>query len=163
MKRNKDPLDEVERGKWKSWLKTQHSKNKDHGIWSYSFMASRWGNNGNRDRVYFLGSKITAVSDCSHEILKKKKKTKLNLFLGSKAMTNLDSILKSRDVALPTKIWILKAMVFPVVIYGYGSWTIKKAECWRIDAFEFWFWRRLFRVPWTRRRSSQSILKEINR
>ena len=101
------------------------------------------------------GSKITADGDCSHEI-------KRRLFLGRKAMINLDSILKSRDVTLPTKVHLVKAMVFPVVMYGCGSWTVKKAECRRIDAFEMWYWRRLLRVPWTTRRSNQSILKEIN-
>ena len=104
---------------------------------------------------FFLGSKITADGDCSHEI-------KGYLLLGRKAMTNLDSILKSRDITLPTKICLVKAMVFPVVIYGCESWTIKKAECQRIDAFKVWCWRRLLRVPWTARTSNQSILKEIN-
>ena len=103
----------------------------------------------------FLGSKITANGDCSHEI-------KRYLLLGRKAMTNLDSILKSRDITLPTKVRLVKAMVFPVDIYGCDSWTIKKAECRRIDAFELWCWRRLLRVPWTARRSNQSILKEIS-
>ena len=103
----------------------------------------------------FLGSKITADDDCSHEI-------KRCLLLGRKAMTNLDSILKSRDITLPTKIRLVKAMVFPVVIYGYESWTIKKAEHYGIDAFELWCWRRLLRVPWIARRSNQSILKEIS-
>ena len=103
----------------------------------------------------FLGSKITADGDCSHEI-------KRRLLLGRKTMTNLDSILKSRDVTLPTKVCLVKAMVFPVVVYGCQSWTIKKAERRRIDAFELWCWRRLLRVPWTARRSNQSILKEIN-
>ena len=103
----------------------------------------------------FLGSKITAHGDCSHEI-------KRCLFLGRKAMTNLDSILKSRDITLPTKVHAVKALLFPVVMYKCGSWTIKKAECQRIDAFELWCWRRLSRVPWTARRSNQSILKEIS-
>ena len=103
----------------------------------------------------FLGSKITADGDCSHEI-------KRCLLLGRKAMTNLDSILKSRDITLPLKICLVKAMVFPVVMYGCESWTIKKSEHWRIDAFELWCWRRLLRVPWTARRSNQSILKEIS-
>ena len=102
----------------------------------------------------FLGSKITADGDYSHEI-------KRCLLLGRKAMTNLDSILKSRDITLPTKICLVKAMVFPVVMYGCESWSIKKAECWRIDAFEQWCWR-LLRVSWTARRSNQSILKEIS-
>ena len=101
------------------------------------------------------GSKITADGDCSHEI-------KRHLLLGRKVMTNLDSILKSRDITLPTKVHLVKAIVFPVVRYGCESWTIKKAEHGRIDAFELWCWRRLLRVPWTARRSSQSILKEIS-
>ena len=103
----------------------------------------------------FLDSKITADGDCSHEI-------KRCLLLGRKAMTNLDSILKSRDITLLTKVHLVKVMVFPVVTYGCESWTIKKAECRRTDAFELWCWRRLLRVPWTARRSNQSILKEIN-
>ena len=103
----------------------------------------------------FLGSKITADGDCSHEI-------KRCLFLGRKAMTNLDSILKRRGITLLTKVRLVKAMVFPVVMYGCESWTVKKAECQRIDAFELWCWRRLLRVPWTARRSNQSILKEIS-
>ena len=101
------------------------------------------------------GYKTTADGDCSHEI-------KRCLLLGRKIMTNLDSILKSRDITLPTKVHLVKAMVFPVVMYGCESWTVKKAECRRIDAFELWCWRRLLRVPWTARRSNQSILKEIN-
>ena len=103
----------------------------------------------------FLGSKITADGDCSHEIER-------CLFLGRKVMTNLDSILKSRDITLSTKVHLVKAMVFSVVMYGCEIWTIKKAEWWRIDAFELWCWRRLLRVPWTARRSNQSILKEIS-
>ena len=101
------------------------------------------------------GSKITADGDCSHEI-------KRCLLLERKVMTHLDSILKSRDITLPTKFHLIKAMVFPVVMYGCESWSIKKAECWRIDAFELWCWRRLLRVPWTARRSNQSMLKEIS-
>ena len=103
----------------------------------------------------FLGSQITADGDCSHEI-------KRRLLLGRKVMTNLDSILKSRDITLSTKVHLVKAMVFPVVMYGCESWSIKKAECGRIDAFELWCWRRLLRVPWTARRSNQSILKEVS-
>ena len=99
----------------------------------------------------FLGSKITADAECSHEI-----------FLGSKVMTNLDSILKSRDITLPTKVCLVKAMAFPVVMYGCESWIMKKAERWRVDAFELWCWRRLLRILWTARRSNQSILKEIS-
>ena len=101
------------------------------------------------------GSKITSDGDCGHEI-------KRCLLPGRKVMTNLDTILKSRDVTLPTKVRLVKAIVFPVVLYGYESWTIKKAECQRIDAFELWCWRRLLTVPWTARRSTQSILKEIS-
>ena len=101
------------------------------------------------------GSNITADGDCSHEI-------KRRLLLERKVMTNLDSILKSRDTTLPTKVHLVKAVVFPVVMYGYESWTVKEAECQRIDAFELWCWRRLLRVPWTARRSDQSILKEIS-
>ena len=103
----------------------------------------------------FLGSKITVDGDCSHEM-------KRGLLLGRKAMTNLDSILKSRDITLPTKVRLVKAMLFPVVMYGYDSWTINKAEHRRIDAFELWCWRRFLRVPWTARRSNQSILKEVS-
>ena len=103
----------------------------------------------------FWGSKITADGDCSHEI-------KRRLLLGRKVMTNLDRILKSRDITLPTKVHLVKAMVFPVVMYGCESWTVKKAQCWKIDAFELWCWRRLLRGPWTAKRSNQSILKEIS-
>ena len=103
----------------------------------------------------FLGSKITVDGDCSHEI-------KRRLLLGRKVMTNLDNKLKSRDITLSTKVRLVRAMVFPVVMYGYESWTVKKVEHGRIDAFELWCWRRLLRVPWTARRSNQSILKEIN-
>ena len=103
----------------------------------------------------FLGSKITADGDCSQEI-------KRHLLLGRKVMTNLDRILKSKDITLPTKVHLVEAMVFPVVMYGCESWTVKKAECRRIDAFELWYWRRLLRVPWTTRESNQSILKEIS-
>ena len=113
------------------------------------------GNHGNSDRLYFWGSKITADGDCSHEI-------KRHLLLERKVMTNLDSILESRDITVPTKVCLVKAMVFPVVMYGCESWTIKKAERQRIDAFELWYWRRRLRVPWTARRNNQSILKEIN-
>ena len=118
-------------------------------------MANRWGNNVNSDRLYFLGLQITADGDCSREI-------KRCLPLGRKATTNLDSILKSRHISLPTKVCRVKAMVFPVVMYECESWTTKKAEHQRIDAFELWYGRRLFRVPWTARRSNQWILKEIN-
>ena len=154
----KSLLIESERAEWKSWLKAQHSENEDHGIWSHDFMANRWGNSGNSGWLYFLGgvggSKITADGDCSHDI-------KRCLLLGRKVMTNLDSILKSRDITLSTKVHLVKAIVFPVIVYGCESWTKKKAERLRIDAFELWCWRRVLRVPWTARRSNQSFLKEI--
>ena len=118
-------------------------------------MANRWETVDTVADFMFLGSKITADGDCSHEI-------KRSLLLGSKVMTNLDSILKSRDITLPTKVRLVKAMVFPVVLYGCESWTVKKAEHQRIDAFELWCWRRLLSVPWTARGSNQSILKGIN-
>ena len=106
----------------KSWLKAQHSENEDHGIWSHHFMGNRWGNLGNSVRLYFfLGSKITADGDCSHEI-------KRCLLLGRKVMTNVESILKSRDITLPTKVHLVKAMIFPEVMYGWESWTVKKVE-----------------------------------
>ena len=149
--RTKDPFDENERREWKSWLKTQHSE---------KIMAcgptTSWQIDGETMEIVtdfiFLGSKITANGDCSHEI-------KRCLLLGRKVMTNLDSILKRKDITLPTKIHLVKAMVFPVVMYRCESWTIKKAEHWRIDAFELWCWRRLLRVPWSARRSNQSIPK----
>ena len=118
-------------------------------------MRNRWRNSGNSVRLYFWGPKITANGDCSHEI-------KRHLLFGRKFMTNLNSIVKSRDITLPTKVRLVKAMVFPVVMYGCWSWTVKKAERQRIDASELWCWRRLLRVPWTAGRSNQSILKEIN-
>ena len=118
-------------------------------------MANGWGKNGNSDRLVFLGFIITVDGDYSYEI-------KRHLLLGRKVMTNLDSILKSRDIILPTKVLIVKAMVFLVVLYGYESWIIKKAEHQRTDAFKLWFWRRLLRGPWTARKSNQSKLKEIN-
>ena len=118
-------------------------------------MSNRRGSNGTVRSFIFLGSKITADGDCSHEI-------KRHLLLRRKFMTNLDSILKSRDITLPTKVRLFTAMVFPVVMYGCESWTVKKVERRRIDAFELWCWRRLLRVPWTARRSNQSILKEIS-
>ena len=117
-------------------------------------MANRWGNSGKSDRLYFWGSKITADGDCSHEV-------KRHLLLGRKAMANLDSRLKSRDINLLTKVHLVKAMVFPVVMYGYGSWTIKKAEHRRINAFQLWCWRRFLRVLWTARRSNQSWRKSV--
>ena len=118
-------------------------------------MANRWRNSRNSERLYFLFPQITADGDYSHEI-------KRHLLLGRKVMTNLDSIFKSRDITLPTKVRLVKAVIFPVVMYGCESWTIKKAEHWRIDASELWCWGRLLWVPWTARRSNQSILKETS-
>ena len=118
-------------------------------------MANSGENSGNSKTLFLGASKITADGDCSHEI-------KRCWLLGRKVMTNLDSILKSRDITLPTKVHLVKAMGFPVVMYGYESWTIKKAEHQRTDAFELWCWRRLLRVPWTARRSNESILKKID-
>ena len=118
-------------------------------------MKNRWVNSVNSVRLYFWGFRITADDDCSHEI-------KRRLLLERKVMTNTDSIFKSRYITLPTKVHLVKTMVFPVVMYGCEIWTVKKSECWRIDAFELCCWRRLLRVPWTARRSNQSILKEIS-
>ena len=122
-----------------------------------SSLITSWQTDGEKvetvDVFVFLGSKITADGDCSHEM-------KICLLLGRKVMRNIDSILKSRDITLSTKVHLVKAMVFPVVIYGCESWTVKKAEHQRTDAFELWCWRRLLRVPWTARKSNQSILKE---
>ena len=125
----------------------------DHGIQSHHFMANRWRNSGKSDRLYFGGSKITADDYCSHEI-------KRCLLLEKKIMTNLDSILKSRDITLSTKVHLVKAMVFPVVMYRCESWTVKKAEC-RIDTFELRCWRRLLRVPWTARRSTSPSKRRL--
>ena len=153
VKETKHFLKWSEKGKWKSWLKTQHSKTK---IMASSPITSWQIDRETMETVttfIFLGSKITADGECSHEI-------KRRLLLGRKVMSNLDSILKSRDITLSTKVHLVKAMVFPVVMYGCESWTIKKAEHWRIDALELWCCRRLLRVPWTARRSNQSILKE---
>ena len=121
----------------------------------YHGITNSRGKSENSDRFYFLGLQITVDGDCSH-------KFKRCLLLGRKAVTNLDSMLKSRDLTLPTKVPIIKAIIFPAVMCGYESWTIKKAEHWRIDAFKLWCSKRLLRVPWTTRRSNQSILKEIN-
>ena len=118
-------------------------------------MGNRWETVETVSELIFLDSKITADGDCSHEIRR-------HLLLGRKVMTNLDSIFKSRDITLPTKVCVVKAIVFPVVLHECASWTVKKAEHWRIAAFELWCWRRLLRVPWTARRSNQSILKEIS-
>ena len=149
----KKPLDETERGECRSWLKNTTTK-----IMASSPITS-WQIDGKTMETVsdflFLGSEITADSDCSHEI-------KTCLFLGRKAMTNPDSILKSRDITLPTKFCLVKAMVFPVVMYGCESWTIKKAEHRRIDAFKLRCWRRLLRVHWTAWRYNQSILKETS-
>ena len=124
---------------------------------SHHFMANRWGNNGNGDRLYFLRLQNHCRWWLQPWNLKKR-----CLLLGRKVMTNLDSILKSRDITLPTKVCLVKAMVFPAVIYGCESWTIKKAKRWGIDAFKLWYWWWFLRVPWTAKRSSQSILKEIS-
>ena len=117
-------------------------------------MANRWGHNRNSDRLYSFGLQITADGDCSHEIER-------CLLLGRKVLTNLDSIFKSRDITLPTKFRIVKALVFPAVMYGCESWTVKKTECQRTDAFKLWCWKRLLRVPWTAKRSNQSFQEEI--
>ena len=151
-RRIKDPLDESEREEWKCWLKAQHSEAK---IMASSAITS-WQIDGETVTDFiFLGSKVTADGDCSHEINR-------CLLLGRKVMTNLDSIFKCRDITLSITVCLVKAMVFPVVMYRCESWTIKKAEHWTIDAFELWCQRRLLRVPWTARRSNQSILKEIS-
>ena len=132
---------ESERGELKTLLKTllKHSKNEDHGIWSHYFMTNRWETLETVTNFNFKGSQMQMLT-----------------------AANLDSILKSRDITLPIKVRLVMAMFFPVVMCGCESWTIKKAECWRIDAFEFWCWRRLLRVPWTARRLSRLILKEIS-
>ena len=151
----KEPLVEGGRGDWISWIKILHSKTK---IMASSTIISWQIDGGKMETVtdfIFLGSKSTADGDWSHGI-------KRHLLLGRKAIANLDSILKRRDITLPRKVHLVKAMVFPVVMYGRESWTIKKAEHRRTDAFELWCWRRLLRVPWTARRSNRSILKEIS-
>ena len=150
----KEPHYEGERREWKSHLKTQHSENKDHGIQSHHFMANRWGKKTEIviDFIY-LGSKITADADCSHE-------SKRHLSLGRKAMMDLDSILKTTSITLLTKVCIAIYTFFPVVMYGCDSWTIKKVEYIKIDTFKLWCWRRLLRVPWSARRSNQTILKK---
>jgi len=144
---------------WPFWLVWGDTSWKTKIMASGPIPIASWqidGETMERVRDFILGgSKITADGDCSHEI-------KRRLLLVRKAMTNLDSILKSRDITFPTKVHLVKAMVFPVVMYGCESWTMKKAECRKIDAFELWCWRRLLRVPWTARRSNQSILKEIS-
>ena len=148
------------RASWRKWKRTVKKVGLKLNIQKTKIMASRpiasWQIDGETVTDFiFLSSKITADGDCTHEI-------KRHLLLERKAMTNLDSILKSRDTALPTKVLVVKAMVFPVVMSGCESWTIKKAELWRTDAFELWCWRRLLRVPWTARRWNQSILNEIS-
>ena len=151
----KEPLDESERGEWKSGLKTQLSENYGHGIQSHHFMANRWGNNRNSERLYLGGSKITADGDRSLEI-------KRHLVLGRKVTPTLDSTLKSRDITLLTKVRVVKAMVFPVIMYGCEGWTIKKDEHQRIDAFELWCWRRLLRAPWLQGDpTTQSLSKSV--
>ena len=144
-RRNIEPLDESERGDWKSWLKAKHSENEDHGIGS----ITSWQIDGETMKIvrdFILGgSKITVDGDCNHEI-------KRHLLLGRKVMTNLDSILKSRNITLPAKVHLVRAMVVLVVMYGFEIWTINKAECQRIYAFELSCWKRLSRVPWTARR-----------
>ena len=139
----------------KADLKPSIQKNNDHGIQSHHFVATNEGKVETVIDFICLGYKITANGDCSHEI-------KRCLLLGRKAMTNLDSVLKRRDITLPVKVHLVKAMVFPVAMYGCENWTIKKAECQRIDALEFWCWRRLLRILCIARRSNQSTLKEIN-
>ena len=136
-------------------LKLNIQKTKIMASLSHHFIGNRWGNSGSKGWLYFSELQNTADGDCGHEI-------KRCLLLGRKVMINLDSILKSRDITLPTNVCLVKAMVFPVVMCGCESWTIKKAEHRRIDAFELWCWRRLLSVSWTARRSNQSILKEIS-
>ena len=148
----KSLLVKVKEERKKVGLKLNIQKTK---IWSHHFMANRWGSVGKVSDFILGGSKITADGDCSHEI-------KRRLLLEMKIMTNPDRIFKSRDITLPTKVRLDKAMVFPVVMYGCESWTVKKAERRRIDAFELWCWRRLLRVSWSARRSNQTIVKEIS-
>ena len=151
-----ESLDETERTGWKSWFQTQPLKNEDYGSGQIiSWQTAEETVETVRD-FNFWGSKITADGDYSHE-------SERRLLLGRKAMTNLGSILKTTNITLLTKVHLVKAMVFPVVMYGCESWTMKTAECQRIDVFELWWWRRLLRVPWTARRSHHSILMEISR
>ena len=150
MAESKEPLDEGEREEWKIWFKIKHSKNEDHGIRSHQFMANRWWKSGKSDRYYFLGIQ----NHCGRWLQPWYER---RFLLGREAVTNQDSIFKSRDITLPIKAHIVKAMVFPVAMYGCESGTIKKPKYWRIDAFELWCWRRLLRVPWTAR-SNQSML-----
>ena len=139
----------------KEELKSHFDERKMNGIWSHHLMANTWGNIGNNNSLYFLGLQSDEDGDWSHEI-------KRGLLPGRKAMTNTDKVLKSRDITLLIKVCLVEAMVFPVVMYGCESWTIKKTEHPTIDAFELWCWRRLLRVPWTTRRSNRLILKEMN-
>ena len=143
----------VKEGSEKANLKLDFQKTQDHGIQSYHFMANRGKKAESVTDFIFLGSKIIVDSDCSNEI-------KRHLFLGRKVMTNLDSILKSRVITWPTKVHIVKTIIFPVVMYACESWAIKKAECQRTDVFKLWCWRRLLRVLWIARRSNQSVLKK---
>ena len=154
--RTKNPLDKSESGQWKSWLKAQHSENLRswhlvpslHGKW----MGKQWKQ---CQTLFFWAPKSLQMVTAAMKFLR-------HLLLGRKVMTNLDSTLKSRDITLSTKVHLVKAMIFPVVMYGCETWTVKKAEYWRIDVFELWCWRWLLRLPWTARRSNQSILKEIS-
>ena len=141
-RRTKELLDESERGEWKSWLKTQHSENWDHDIWSHHFMVNRWGNNGNSEKFYFLGLQNHCRWWLQSWNLKKAWSLEEKLW----------------PITLPPKVHLVKAMIFPEVMYGCESWTVEKAECWRIDAFKLWCWKRLLSVPLTARRSNQSIL-----
>ena len=154
-KGTKEPLNERERGEQKAGLKLNIQKPKIMASGPITSWQIDGETMGTVTDFIFLSSKITPDGDCSHEI-------KRHLLLGRKSMTNIDSILESRDITLPTKVHLVKAMVFPVVMYRCESWKIKKVECQRTDAFELWCWRRLLRVPWTARRSNQSILKEIS-
>ena len=143
VKRTKELLDESERGEWKSWLIAQHSENKDHGIWSHHFMANRWGNRGNSGWLY-LGGPPKSLQMVTAAM-------KLKDAYSLEGKDKPRQLLKSRDITLPTKVHMFKAMVLPVVMYRYKSWTTKKAERWRSGAFELWCWRRLLRVTWTAR------------
>ena len=152
----KEPFNEGWKRRVKSWLKTQHSKNEDHGFQSHHFMANRWETMETVTDFIFLCSKITADSDCSHEL-------KRHLLLERKAMTNLDSYYKAETLLCGQRsIHIVKPLVFRVVVYGCESWTVKSVEHWITDSFELWCWRRLLRVPLTGRRSNQATLKKIN-
>ena len=151
-KQTKEPLDEDERGEWKSWLKINIQKTKIMASGPITSWQIEREKVGTVTDFIFLASKITVDGDCNHKI-------KRRLLLGRKSYDNLGSILKSRDITLPANIHLVKALVFPVVMYKFETWTIMKAECWRIDAFTLWYLRRFLRVPWTARRSNQSILK----